>query len=310
MTAEVVLWVGVAALGAVLLLSSQPIGRPRPTIAQRLNALRPKPKSEESSQRLFALPGLDSHLVPALRFLGDAVLRLFRRVGIDPSATARLLRAAGEPYGPELFFGQKIAGLFLAALLPSFLQAVGIGPQSGWPAWVWLGCAAFGFMGPDIGLRSRAAARRRELLAGVVAAARLLSLAISAGLGLEQALVEIASSGRGAFFANLSSRIAKARLEGRPAVEALSDLAAEAHLPELSALAGQLMASERQGLPVLQTLCAQASSLRERWRLSLIEAGEKAAVVMLLPIGLLILPAFFLVTLYPAAVNLLQLSNL
>jgi tight adherence protein C len=147
------------------------------------------------------------------------------------------------------------------------------------------------------------------MLAGLSAATRLLSLAVSAGYGLEQAIAEVASSGSGAFFDELSRRISRARLDGRPAVEALVDLAEDAELPELAALAGALMAGSRQGVPVLQTLRAQASAVRERWRLGLIEAGERAAVTMLLPIGVFILPAFFLVVLYPAAVNLMQLSS-
>ena len=242
--------------------------------------------------------------------MGDAFLRAAALFGLDPSDTARRLRAAGEPYGPAVFWGQKIAGLGVGVLLPPILSAAGIGPASGWPPWTWGASTLLGFIGPDLGLRARIQARRSEMLAGLAAATRLLSLAVSAGYGLEQAVAEVASSGGGPFFEELARRISRARLDGRPAVEALVDLAADAELPELAALAGALMAGNRQGVPVLQTLRAQAASVRERWRLGLIEAGERAAVTMLLPIGVFILPAFFLVVLYPAAVNLLQLSSL
>jgi hypothetical protein len=40
-----------------------------------------------------------------------------------------------------------------------------------------------------------------------------------------------------------------------------------------------------------------------------VEAGERAQIRMLLPTGLLILPAFFVVVLYPAAVQLLKVTG-
>jgi tight adherence protein C len=132
---------------------------------------------------------------------------------------------------------------------------------------------------------------------------------VSAGCGLEQALGEVAAAGHGPFFAELSRRLAHARLEGRRATEAISQLADDIDLPELATLAGALEAAAHQGTPLLQTLRAQASSTRERRRLALLAAGERAQVTMILPVGLLILPAFFLVILYPAAVTLLRFSN-
>ena len=63
------------------------------------------------------------------------------------------------------------------------------------------------------------------------------------------------------------------------------------------------------GTPILQTLRAQAHAARERRRLALLEAGERAQVTMIIPVAGLILPAFFLVILWPASVALLRLSG-
>lgn len=309
MTTAVVAWVAVAGAGLLLLLSAQPVGRPKPSLARRLESLRPERRDPPERPSVFGLPGLDAALLPALTAVGEAALRLVAAFGIDPRTHARKLTAAGEPYGAAVFWGQKIAGLIVGVMLPPILSAVGISPLGRWPVWVSAAAGCLGFVGPDLGLNARVRTRRREMLAGLAAATRLLTLAVSAGYGLEQAIAEVASSGRGPFFDELAHRISKARLESRPAVDALASLADDAQLPELAALAGALTAGTRQGVPVLDTLRAQATSVRERWRLGLIEAGEKAAITMLLPIGALILPAFFLVVLYPAAVNLLQLSS-
>jgi tight adherence protein C len=309
MTGALLLWMTVAGVGLLLLLTAQPLGRPRPSLARRLARLRPERAEQVPEPRVFGLQGLDSVLLPGLRAVGETFLRVASPLGLDPGATARRLRAAGEPYGPAVFWGQKIAGLLVGLTLPATLTSIGIGPPPGWPAWAWAGAAVLGFVGPDIGLNARIRKRRNEMLAGLAAAERLLTLAVSAGYGLEQAIAEVVASGRGPFFDELALRMSRAHLESRSAVDALADLAADAELPELASLAGALMAGARQGVPVLQTLRAQAHSARERWRLGLIEEGERAAVHMLLPIGLLIFPAFFLVVLYPAAVNLLELSN-
>lgn len=309
MTPELVTWMTVAGAGLLLLLTAQPFGSPRPSLARRLQTLRPDRHDAAPVPRVFGAPTLDRALVPALAAIGAAALRTVQLLGVDPSATRRRLLAAGEPYGPAVFWGQKVAGCVVGFAVVPALAASGIGPSVTSSPWSWIAASAVGFVGPDVGLSVRVRKRRREMLAGLAAATRLLSLAVSAGYGLEQAIAEVASSGRGPFFDELAHRIARARLESRPAVDALSELAEDVDLPELLSLAGALTAASRQGVPVLDTLRAQATAVRERWRLGLIESGERAAVTMLLPIGALILPAFFLVVLYPAAVNLLQLSG-
>ena len=49
--------------------------------------------------------------------------------------------------------------------------------------------------------------------------------------------------------------------------------------------------------------------MRERQQLHIVEEGGKAAVRMLLPVALLILPVLFVVVLVPAAVELTHLGG-
>jgi tight adherence protein C len=189
------------------------------------------------------------------------------------------------------------------------LTQLGITPFGAWPAWTWLATAIAGFAAPDLALAHKAARRRRELLSGLGTATEFLALAVAAGCGLEQALAEAATAGHGPFFTELAHRLTLARLQGRSGVEATAQLATDLGLPELAALAGALQAASHQGTPVLQTLRAQAHAARERRRLGLLEAGERAQVTMIVPVATLILPAFFLVILWPASVALLRLST-
>jgi len=308
-TFAVVVWPLLGGVGLLLLLTAQPIGRPRPSLAARLAALRPDAPPDVPEATSFANPTLERLLVPPLRAAGSVGLRLAELAGIPTERLAHRLRLAGEPGGPALHAGQKVFGALVGlGLLPAFNQ-LGITPFGRWPAWLWLAAAVAGFLTPDAELARKINRRRRELLVGLGAASEFLALAVSAGCGLEQALAEAAQAGSGPFFAELSRRLSLARLHGHQGVDAITHMAQEIDLPELAALAGALQSGARQGTPVLQTLRAQAHAARERRRLGLLEAGERAQVTMIVPVATLIFPAFFLVILWPASVALLRLSN-
>jgi tight adherence protein C len=306
---EAIVWPLLGGIGLLLLLTAQPIGRPRPSLAARLAALRPDTPPSELERTAFTNPTLERLLVPPLRAAGALALRLAELLGIPTGRLARRLRLAGEPGGPALHVGQKVFGALLGLALLPVLNQLHITPLGRWPAWLWLGAGAAGFLTPDVELARKTARRRRELLVGLGAASEFLTLAVSAGCGLEQALAEAATAGNGPFFTELSRRLSLARLHGHQGVGAITTMAQEIDLPELAALAGALQAGARQGTPVLQTLRAQAHAARERRRLALLEAGERAQVTMIVPVATLIFPAFFLVILWPASVVLLRLSN-
>jgi tight adherence protein C len=306
---QVIWWPLVAGIGLLVLLVAQPLGRPAPTLAQRLASLRPDQRPTSPPPTSFASPTLERLLVPPLRAAGRLLLRAAEVCGVPTGRLARRLALAGEPGGPALHAGQKLLGALVGLGLLPLLTQLAITPFGAWPAWTWLATAIAGFAAPDLALAHKAARRRRELLSGLGTATEFLALAVAAGCGLEQALAEAATAGHGPFFTELARRLALARLQGQSGVDATAQLAADIDLPELAALAGALQAASRQGTPVLQTLRAQAHAARERRRLGLLEAGERAQVTMIVPVATLILPAFFLVILWPASVALLRLST-
>jgi tight adherence protein C len=176
------------------------------------------------------------------------------------------------------------------------------------PMVVWLAAAVAGFFLPDLLLAGTLRRRRVALLEGLAQATELLSLGVSSGLALEQAVEEMAQGGSGPLFEELRICLKRARVDGRSAGRALDSLAKRTGLPEATALAASVKLAE-QGAPLKETLRAQAHAMRERRRLSLLEAGERSQVRMALPVGLFILPAFFVLLLYPAAIHLLQVTS-
>jgi len=297
-------------LGALSVLTAQPHGAPHPTIAARLAALRPRDDTNPARavQRVFRTEIFEQLLRPHIELAGKWVAKVAARFGLDPRTTEERLRITGDTAGLALFFGQKLAsGLIGFAFLPA-AGAMGIGPQT--PMAVWLGAAAFGFMLPDLVLKSRAQAARRRLREELVRLTEMLTLSVSAGLGLEGALDQAVASAEGQLFADVRRMLRDAQLRGEPASVALSRLPTEAGFPEIEPLCTAIRTAAAQGTPITQALRAQARAVRERRRLELIEAGERAQIRMLLPVGALILPAFFVVVLYPAAVQLLRVTGL
>ncbi|MGH7562319.1 MAG: type II secretion system F family protein [Gemmatimonadales bacterium] len=295
--------------GMLLVLVAQPLGAPRPTLARRLSALAPDvtrdpPGAQES---VFRTRLFEETLRPALERVGQRIARVLGRLGLDLRSTEERLRAAGDRGGLALFEGQKLAGALIGFSFLPAASSLGLTPTT--PVWLWLAAAAGGFLLPEAILKRRAEARRRRMRQDLVHFAELASLAVSAGLGIEGAIDQAVSSGDGPLFDELRRVLREARLRGESASGALARVPAEIGLPDAESLAAAIGAAAEHGTAATQALRAQARALRERRRLELVEAAERAQVRMLLPVGLLILPAFFVVVLYPAAVQLLRLTG-
>lgn len=295
--------------GGLLLLTAQQHGAPTPSFAQRLAALQPgsSPQPIRPRERAFRTEIFEQILRPHIEHVGELIGRVLSRLGLDLRATEERLRITGDRGGLALFLGQKLAsGLIGFSFLPS---ATSVGAAPATPVFFWLAAGGAAFVMPDVVLRSRALARRRQLRDELVRFTELLTLAVSAGLGLEGALEQVAGSAEGRLFVEVKRLLRESQLRGESASIALGRLAGDIGLPEIEPLATAVRTAAAQGTPVTQALRAQARAIRERRRLELIEAGEKAQIRMLLPVGLLILPAFFVVILYPAAVQLLRITG-
>ena len=294
--------------GALMVLTSQPLGAARPPLSARLDALRPDlpTKIDPPIVPVFRTFIFEQLLRPALQHAGNWLLSASRRAGLDLNETASRLRLTGDAGGLGLFLGLKLAsGLVGLAIFP-VASGLKLFPHT--PVWIWLGFGAAWFLLPDALLRAKAEQIHRELREGLARFADLVSLSVSAGLGLEGAVEEAAGSLSGRFAEELRKSLRDSQLNGQPISAALARLADELSLREAEPLASALDVAVTQGLAISQVLHSQARSIRQRRRLQLIEEAERAQVRMALPVGLLILPAFFLLILYPAAVQLLQVT--
>lgn len=295
-------------LGALALLTAQPRGAAKPSLAHRLAGLRPDGVSEPAKprQRVFRTEIFEQLLRPHLERAGELGAAVLRRFGLNFRETDERLRVTGDRGGLTLFIGQKVAsGIIGFAFLPTAASMRATPPT---PLFLWLAMGTAAFLMPDLVLRSRAQNARRAMREELVRFTEMLTLAVSGGLGLEGAIDQVVSSADGRLFVEVRRLLREGGLRAEPAAASLARLAGELGLPEAEPLATALRTATAQGSPVIQALRAQAHAIRERRRLELIEAGERAQIRMLLPVGLLILPAFFVVVLYPAAVQLLRIT--
>lgn len=312
---RVLLWPLLFGLGAYLLLSAQPIGRPKPDLADRLRRLDVDERiraeiGRQDVRPIFASRLLEAMLRPVLDDLGRLLRSALGRFGLaGGEELERKLRIARPGVEPAQFFGEKVAtGLVGLGIFP-LMNGLGIHPFGVWPMWLWLVGFAISFLMPDWELDRRLASRRTLVVMELPILLDMLTIATSAGLALEQALSVMARQSQGAVAQELQHAVREMALGQRSVVEALEAVAARNAIPELSSFVGQLRAAHEQGIPLVQTLSTQAEALREQKRLRIVEEGGKASVRMVLPVALFILPVLFVVLLVPAAVDLMHLGG-
>ena len=315
--ARVIVWPLLFGFGAYLVLTTQPIGRPKPDLGERLRRLdvderlREAELGQRPDQPLFAWRPLEGMLRPVVEDAGRLARAVLARFGIaSGEELERRLRVARPMVDPIQFFGEKIAaGVVLAAVFP-LMNALRISPFGAWPVWVWLIGFGLGYLLPDWDLERREAARRGLVLMELPTILDMLTLATSAGMALEQALEEVARHSEGVVARELRLAVRELALgQRRTLQEALEGMGQRVGVPELERAIGRMGAAYEQGLPLAQALAAQAQALRERQRLHIVEEGGKATVRMLVPVALLILPALFVVVLVPAAAELTRLGG-
>ena len=312
---RVLLWPMLFGLGAYLLLTAQPIGRPKPDLAERLRRLdvdeRIRAELERQDVRpIFASRLLEAMVRPVLDDLGRLLRSVLGRFGLaGGEELERKLRIARPGVEPAQFFGEKVAtGLVGLAIFP-LMNGLGVHPFGVWPLWLWLVGFAVGFLMPDWELDRRLASRRTLVVMELPILLDMLTIATSAGLALEQALSVVARQSQGAVAQELQHAVREMALGQRSVVEALEAVAVRNAIPEISSFVGQFRAAHEQGIPLVQTLSTQAEALREQKRLRIVEEGGKASVRMVLPVALFILPVLFVVLLVPAAVELMHLGG-
>lgn len=168
--------------------------------------------------------------------------------------------------------------------------------------------AVGGVLARDWWLTQQVARRERAMLAEFPVVADLLALAVLAGEAPIDAMQRVCRLTKGELTRDLQTALDDARA-GMPVIRALGQLADRTTLDPFGRfLQGVVVAIER-GTPLAEVLRAQATDVREFSKRTLLEAGGKKELQMMVPVVFLILPVTVLFALYPGLITLTSLST-
>lgn len=153
-------------------------------------------------------------------------------------------------------------------------------------------------------LLQRAATRRLARLAEEFPVIlEFLTLSLSAGEGIVDALRRVSRIGVGDLSRELSS-VVTAVGTGLPFGETLTALSRELRLPPLTRCVEQIVGALDRGTPLAEVLRAQAQDSRDDFKRQLLETAGRKEIAMLFPLVFLILPVTILFAVFPGVVVL------
>jgi len=220
----------------------------------------------------------------------------------------RMIRAGiRNPNAMRYLFGAKvILGITLPLLMTAGVANTSADPTNKIVAV--LAAAAAGFFGPNEYLSMRAKRRQKEIRRGLPNALDLLVVCVESGLGLDQAVVQVAKDLDQAH-PDISEEFAMVNYElkaGKRRIDALRNLAERTNVDDLKKLVAVLIQADRFGTGVAQSLRGHAEFMRVQARQTAEEKAAKLGVKLVFPIFFCILPSLFVVTVGPMVIKIVR----
>jgi len=289
----------VAGLGLFLLTFA--LRRRRVGLARQVAAFDAAPPVSRAVRR-----ALDERESEFARRLGRALAAFCAEQGWEFPTLRANLSIIGKSF--ENYLATKVLlgvfGFLLGPVLLVLLSLAGLRVPFAIPLWLGLVLAALFFFLPDLEVRQKSDARRRDFRHAIGAFLDLVSMNLSGGRGVPEALMAASEIGSGWALWRLRDALANARITGQTPWQALGALGEEVRVDELRDLAAALSLVADDGAKVRESLSARAASLRRRELADLQgQAGEKSQSML---VAQMLLCAGFLIFLtYPVVGALL-----
>lgn len=251
---------GAGVLMLVLILAPPAI-QPAAALAE-LDSQRDERRLRQEARRLNPR---ERALPDWLDALGYRAAALLRRTGIDLGALNSDLSVLGRSLERHL-----VTSLLLGLLgFGAPLLVTALGTLAGWPmgslpllACLVLGAAMAAL--PTARLRSRAAQARRDFRHVVGSFLDLVSMSLSAGRGVPEALDAASALSDDPAMARIRDALAAARLRGETPWAAMGRLGTTLRIDELRDLSAALALVAEDGAKIRESLSARATSMRRR----------------------------------------------
>ena len=243
-----------------------------------------------------------------LQPVGQAFAAIGRRLVptgyLDRIRHKLILAGRGTPDELDRFRAIRVATLALApfALILGFL-AVPPPIEQRIAAGLFLGLLAV--LGPDAILNRQVQERQDHVRRTLPDLLDLLTISVEAGLGFEQALDRTVIAVPGPLSTEFARMLGEIRA-GAGRADSLRALSDRIDVPEVRSFVLALIQAETFGVSVARVLRNQADEMRVKRRQFAQERAQKAQVKMLIPMVLCIFPAFFIVVLGPAIIQVSQ----
>jgi tight adherence protein C len=248
---------------------------------------------------------------PSLLF-HDLIKRLGTMVPASPKDVTvmqrRLIRAGyRNPNALKVLYGAKaICAVLLPALAAAAVLNSSFSQSNKFGAI--LIAVAVGFFGPNEYIRMVAKGRQKQIQRGLANALDLMVVCVESGLGLDQAVMQVAKELEHAH-PEISEELAIVNLElkaGKRRAEALRNLADRTAVEDLKKLVAVLIQADRFGTGVAASLRAHADYMRVQARQIAEEKAAKLGVKLVFPIFFCILPSLFVVTVGPVVMKIMR----
>jgi len=171
-----------------------------------------------------------------------------------------------------------------------------------------VGAGFLGYFLPTFVLERMVAARQERLRNGLPDALDLLVVSVEVGLGLDQALQNVAQE-IGIAHKDLAEEISLVALEvraGKRRQDALRNLADRTGEREIRNLVAALVQTDRFGTSLAESLRTHADFMRIQRRQEAEERANKVGVKLVFPIFFCILPSMFIITGGPAMIQIFK----
>jgi len=173
-----------------------------------------------------------------------------------------------------------------------------------------ISCVAiyFSYKYPEMRIKRHIKAREKDFEKNFPDAVDMLSVCMEAGLGLDSAIGRVGkefqsfSPAIGYEFVRLSQDVAS----GLPRQDALKNLTKRIRCKDLQSFVALLIQSETLGTGIAQPLSVYCDTLRSRRKQRVEELVQTSSAKMTIPMVLFLLPAMFIVILYPSVIKLLE----
>jgi len=271
--------------------------------------VRPKEAIERVTGVVVEVEEAPTH--PSLVFR-DLLNRLGQAVPASPKDMTvmqrRLVRAGIRGQNAlKVLYGSKVV---LGILLPLIMTMVvwGSAAEMFNKFSAVLAAAGVGFFGPNEYVSIMSRRRQKEIRRGLPNALDLMVVCVESGLGLDQAILQVAKELEHAH-PEISEEWAMVNLElkaGKRRPEALRNLAERTAVEDLKKLVAVLIQADRFGTGIAQSLRAHSDFMRVQARQIAEEKAAKLGVKLVFPIFFCILPSLFIVTVGPVAVKIVR----